>query len=133
MQDEEPTAHEKQPEPKQAESLPWPQAVKIVEPHTVRISTPRGSGTGFFFHRSKSSYLIGIATAAHVVEDSEYWEEPLRLEYRHDEKVTSVLVHEAKRVIFLDKNRDSATIVVSSEQLPDLPNTPLPLGLKECS
>ncbi len=31
----------------------WYKAVETVTPHVVRILTPRGSGTGFFFYRKK--------------------------------------------------------------------------------
>ena len=47
----------------------WYELVAQVKSHVVRIQTPRGSGTGFFFHRLKS-HLVRIATAAHVVDEA---------------------------------------------------------------
>jgi hypothetical protein len=41
----------------------------------VRISTPRGSGTGFLVARSSDVPMVGIATAAHVIADMKSLEE----------------------------------------------------------
>jgi hypothetical protein len=53
------------------------------------------SGTGFFVHRSSSGKLVATATAAHVVEDAHYWEEPIRLHCGS----SSALVREPNRAI----------------------------------
>jgi hypothetical protein len=42
-----------------ADTGTWQDAVDIVTPHVVRIRTPRGSGTGFFSHKTKSGLMWG--------------------------------------------------------------------------
>jgi hypothetical protein len=104
----------------------WYKAVEMISPHVVRILTPRGSGTGFLFHRSASGNLIGIATAAHVVEDSHAWEEPMRI--YHAETNTSILVREAERAVFLDTKRDTAAIIFGPGKRLQLPLDPFHLA-----
>jgi len=56
--------------------MQWHEAVEIVTPHVVRITTPIGSGTGFLIARSKNGNVCGVATAAHVIDHAHYWEQP---------------------------------------------------------
>ena len=60
-------------------SVQWSEAVEILQPHVVRISTPGGSGSGFLISNGKINSVCGIATAAHVVDHAHYWEEPSAL------------------------------------------------------
>lgn len=103
----------------------WSDAVEIIQPHVVRISTPRGSGTGFLISNSKNKAVAGVATAAHVVDHAHYWEEPIRI----DHVTKSIVVHPQERAIFLDSARDTAAILFHRAELP-LPPEPLPLAPK---
>jgi len=101
----------------------WHELVDKVKPHVVRIETPRYSGTGFFFHRTKTG-LIAIATAAHVVDEAQYWEEPLRVHYDKNEPL---LLREGDRAILIDRKRDTAAIVLAGKGLP-VPEKPIELA-----
>jgi hypothetical protein len=103
---------------------PWSDLVDIVRPHVVRIMTPRGSGTGFLLYNSKSKGISAIATAAHVVNEAHFWEEPIRVQHATSGK--STLVRAAERAILLDVKKDAAAIAFPSTDL-ELPADPLPL------
>lgn len=102
--------------------IPWYEAVEIIEPYVVRISTPRGSGTGFLISFSEASDLCGIATAAHVVDHAHYWEEPIRIQHHQSGKV--LLVRQSDRALFIDHAMDTAVMIIRKEKLP-LPNKTL--------
>jgi len=73
---------------------------------------------------------VGIATAAHVVDQSHDWGEPIRI--HHAASGPPVLLPATHRAILLDEKKDTATIVLSSAglslpSLPSLPDTPLDL------
>ena len=104
------------------ERLEWQDAVKIIRSHVVRISTPRGSGTGFFFSYFGNDSLCAIATAAHVIDHAHYWEQPIKFE--HISSGTSVLLREGDRAAFVDDTRDTAAVLMRRELLP-LPEAPL--------
>jgi hypothetical protein len=103
----------------------WYEAVDLVTPHVVRILTPRGSGTGFQFHRLKDN-LVGIATAAHVIEHAHAWEDPLRIV--HTASGESVLLRQPDRAVFIDEDKDTAAIVFNSSKLGPLPTQTLALA-----
>lgn len=86
--------------------MSWYTAAELVSGHVVKIMTPQGSGTGMLLHRDGD--FCAVATAAHVVEQAHLWESPIRL--WHVSSGGSLLLHEAKRAIALDKERDSAVI-----------------------
>ena len=96
--------------------LPWHQAFEHVKSHVVRISTPSGSGTGFLVSRSTVSNVIAIATAAHVIDHAQYWEQPIRVE--HFESGKSLLLRHSDRAVFLEADRDTAAIVFGNSELP---------------
>lgn len=104
----------------------WYKAADIIRPHVVRISTPRGAGTGFLLVHGKRKSLSAIATAAHVIDQAHYWEEPIRIQ--HAESGKSALIHTDNRALFLHED-DTAAIVVLKDLLP-LPDTSLPLIAK---
>ena len=108
--------------------VPWSNAVEIIEPHVVRISTPRGSGTGFLLSNGKNNAICGIATAAHVVDHAYYWEEPIRIDHVNSGK--SVVVRRDERAVILDVARDTAALLFNRADLP-LPPDPLPLAPKD--
>lgn len=96
--------------------LDWYQAVEIVNPYVVKISTPRGFGTGFLFSRSKTDAFCAIATAAHVVDQAHYWEEPIRIDHVASGK--SLVIRQGNRALFLDSSRDTAAILFNRGELP---------------
>ena len=100
------------------------QAVEQITPHVVRISTPRGSGTGFLVSQGKNTTLCAIATAAHVIDQSHYWEEPIRIDHHSSGK--SVLLRHPERVISIATDKDTASILLDRKDLP-LPSDPLEL------
>src|SRR5258707_15307510 len=106
-------------------TIQWADAVEIIQPHVVRISTPSGSGTGFLISNSKNNDVAGIATAAHVVNHAHFWEEPIRI----DHVAKSVVVRHTDRAIFLDTNRDTAAVLFHRGDMP-LPPNPMPLAPK---
>ncbi|HXG07900.1 MAG TPA: serine protease [Nitrososphaera sp.] len=106
-------------------ALDWYQAVEVVNPYVVKISTPRGFGTGFLIARSKTDAFCAIATAAHVVDFAHYWEEPIRIDHPSSRK--STIVRQGQRAIFLDPARDTAAILFNRGDIP-LPDKMLPLG-----
>jgi len=108
--------------------LTWSQAVEIIEPHVVRISTPQGSGTGFLVSNGRNNAVCSIATAAHVVDHAHYWEEPIRIDHVSSGK--SVVVRRQERAIFLDGGHDTAAILFNRGDLP-IPADPLPLAPRD--
>ena len=102
----------------------WDQVVQRVSPYVVKIETPTGHGTGFLVLYPDDRNWCGVATAAHVVEYAERWQQPIRV--RHHLSNTETLLKEGERVIFIDSNTDSAVILFQHQHL-DLPQTLIPL------
>lgn len=96
--------------------MEWFEGFETVRPHVFRISTPSGSGTGYLVSRAQQEDVLGIATAAHVIDHPHYWEQPIRLEHFASGK--SVLLRPSDRAIFLEEGRDTGAIVCKSEGLP---------------
>lgn len=94
---------------------------KII-PYIVRIDTQQESGTGFLIGYNPSKQLAAIATAAHVVVDAHEWGQPMRITHHSSEK--AILLQEGDRAVFIDKERDAATIMLAKEKLP-FPDEPL--------
>jgi hypothetical protein len=106
----------------------WSEAVNFIKPHVVRISTPRGSGTGFLLSRGKVQPFCVIATAAHVVDQAHNWFEPIRLDHTASGHFAMLLPNQ--RAVFLDPQRDTAAVLFRSDLLP-LPETLLELVPKD--
>jgi hypothetical protein len=106
------------------ETLEWHEAIQIVRPHVVKISTPDGTGTGFYVSRFSVQPFVLIATAAHVIDHAHYWEQPIRVEQAITGK--SVLLRHDNRAIFLNEDLDTAAIMLDPSDL-ELPPAPLPL------
>jgi hypothetical protein len=92
--------------------LPWWDCVERVTPYVVRILTPRGHGTGFLFYRGPG--LVAIATAAHVINDSDYWEEPIRIEHASGEPI---LLRRIDRAVLRDDTKDTAAILIAKDRI----------------
>lgn len=103
--------------------IAWRDAVKSIRSHVVKIYTPRGSGTGFLCAYTEDKKLCCIATAAHVIDESHYWEEPIRVQ--HYDSGKTKLLRPADRIVWLDSNLDTAVILFQKEDL-SLPDTALP-------
>jgi len=102
----------------------WHNAAERVFPHLVRIETPQGHGTGFLLLYNETKFLCGIATAAHVINYVEDWQQPLRI--NHISTGISVMLKESDRIIYRDKATDSAVILFPVSML-ELPEFPIPL------
>lgn len=105
--------------------LQWHEAIEIVEVHTVRIMTPEVSGTGFLVSYAANDLICVIATAAHVVNRAQYWEQPIRLEHKQTGK--SLLLRSPDYAIFPDDRKDTAAIIFNKGDFP-LPSEPLDLA-----
>jgi len=104
----------------------WYEAVEVIEPHIVKLSTPRGQGTGFLI--SAGAATCAIATAAHVLDQAHYWEEPVRID--HPSSGTTSLVRHFERAIFLDVSHDTAALLLTRGEIP-FPTFTLPLAPKD--
>lgn len=93
----------------------WYTCCERVEPYIFKILTPRGSGTGFFLGYSGTKKLCGIATAAHVIDQSFYWEEPIRLV--HQDSGEAVFLRPEDRIIYVDERRDTASVIFNPKKL----------------
>jgi hypothetical protein len=105
--------------------LDWNESIATVEPHIVRIMTPRGSGTGFLVSTSADGETCAIATAAHVVADAHYWEQPIRI--THQQSGKTILLRSIQRAIFLEEANDTAALIFSKGELP-FPAQPIELA-----
>lgn len=92
----------------------WPTSIELVEKYVVKISTPDYLGTGFLFARAENRSLVGIATAAHVVEKAHVWEQPIRIRLASTGATT--LLRPADRAILIESATDSAAIVFAEEE-----------------
>lgn len=84
------------------------EAVEKVRPYVVQLSTPRSFGTGFFVPTGRPG-VHAIATAAHVVNDSHWWEEPIRV-YHPDSGKSQILRH-GDRAIPFRHEMDTAVVM----------------------
>lgn len=104
--------------------MSWDHAIQTVTPHVVRIDTPTGYGTGFLSMYNMDGSWCGIATAAHVVQHADEWQEPIRI--RSFASQTVQFLKSEDRVIFIDQPTDSAIILFLKRDL-QLPQTPIGL------
>jgi hypothetical protein len=102
----------------------WNAIVDRVTPYIVKIETPMGHGTGFLCLYNQDKTFFGIATARHVVNYADDWQQPIRL--RHFPSSTTVLLKESDRTILSDENTDSAVILAGPGDL-QLPKDTIPL------
>ena len=104
--------------------IPSHVAFKAVEPYVVKILTPNGTGTGFMVALTPNKNLVGIATAAHVIDFPHYWEQPIRIE--HFASGNTVFLNHKDRFIEINTTKDTASIVLQRGDLPT-PDTTLPV------
>jgi hypothetical protein len=103
----------------------WNAIVEKVAPYVVKIETPTGHGTGFLCLYNQDKSFLGIATARHVISDTDEWQQPLRI--RHFPTQTTEFFKESDRTILSDPGTDSAVILISSGGDLQLPEDPIPL------
>lgn len=102
----------------------WHQTANTVIPHLVRIETPNGHGTGFLLLYNDTKFICGVATAAHVINYAEDWQQPLKINHIQSGAIT--LLKHGDRIIYRDQNSDSAVILFPASNL-ELPEFPIPL------
>lgn len=105
--------------------MDWSSAYEVVSQYIVSIETPNGAGTGFLFMHSRPTSLVGLATAAHVVDYANDWRLPIRL--THSASKTECFLDERQRTIIVNRERDAGSIVMASAKMPGLPLRTLPL------
>jgi hypothetical protein len=96
--------------------LTWQEAVAIIQPYVVRVSTPTGSGTGFLFAYAINKGIAGVATAAHVINHAHAWEQPIRLQ--HHDSGKALVLRAGKRGVLIEEQYDTATIICEKGDLP---------------
>jgi len=104
--------------------MEWHALYDKIKPYTIKIDSETGFGTGFLFAYNKNEEIAAIATAAHVVKDINEWRKPLKL--IHYQSKTEVFLTADMRAIWIDPERDTATIIINAKVLP-LPKETLPL------
>ena len=93
----------------------WNDIVHKVTPYVVKIETPHGHGTGFVCFYNAARTVCGIATAYHVIAHAEVWHQPIRI--HHHPSGTTVFLNEYERLIYSDRNKDSAVLLVDASKL----------------
>src|SRR3989338_8817510 len=99
----------------------WNQIVEKVKPYLVKIETPAGSGTGFLCFYNDDKQWCGIATALHVVEEGDNWQQPIKI--LHPNSPDQIFLKEGNRIVFPDVRTDSAIIFFQKPQGAVFPDT----------
>lgn len=94
----------------------WHAALQSVKPFIFRILTPSGHGTGFQILYAKNKNFCAIATAYHVIEHEDEWEETIKIAHLSSGKVATL--KPSDRVIFKYPKNDLAFIVFNKGLLP---------------
>ena len=102
----------------------WNQIVSKVSPYIVKIETPTGSGTGFLCFYNEDKTLCGVATALHVVNHADEWQQPIKIIHHQSGKIG--FLKESDRIIFPNRKADSAVVLFQKGNLP-FPEEPIPL------
>lgn len=103
----------------------WNLVIEKVKPYIVKIETPAGSGTGFLCLYNEDKQWCGIATALHVVEYADEWQQPIKI--LHQISPEQIFLKERDRVVFADWKTDSAIIFFPKPDKSKLPDSLLPL------
>ncbi len=88
--------------------MEWHKAIENIANHTVKVITPNGHGSGFLISSNKKTKLLCIATAAHVVDNANYWEQPIRIQHAITKK--EVFLRHTERAISVDSIKDTASV-----------------------
>jgi hypothetical protein len=92
----------------------WNEIVDKVTPYIVKIETPTGYGTGFLCMYNTTRGMCGIATAYHVIQDTDTWQQPMRV--YHHQKSKMVFLKEEERIVLTDALTDSAVILAPARE-----------------
>lgn len=104
--------------------MTWHVTYETIVPYVVKIETPSGFGTGFFFARSSDNNFVAISTALHVIDAAHDWRLPIKI--THYYSGNQVFLNFADRAVLTDHARDSAAILITSGLI-DFPPNPLPI------
>jgi hypothetical protein len=102
----------------------WAKNYQTIKPYIMSVETPDGSGTAFLFTYNASKTIAGFATAAHVVDHANEWQQPIKLVHFTTRK--EFFIKEEDRILLIDHMRDSASIFISNKNL-GIPEDTLPL------
>lgn len=103
--------------------MTWHASFDKIKPYLFRIDTESGFGTGFLFAFNEDHSITAIATAAHVVKHENLWSKPIKI--GHYDKKEVILFSAQDRVIWIDSQRDAATIIIPGDKF-TLPSSVLP-------
>jgi hypothetical protein len=104
--------------------MQWNRMVDVIAPHVFKIESPSGHGTGFLCLMGKDHEMVGIATALHVVQQADKWQQPIRVSNYQTQDTR--LLTTTDRVILSSGPRDSAVILFGPGDL-HLPEKLIPL------
>lgn len=104
--------------------MDWSKCQQYMLPFVFSIETPESSGTGVFFAYNRHKTMAAITTAAHVIEHAEDWKQSIRIRQHTTGKVR--FIPDSDRVIFIDRRRDSASIIIANDGF-ELPDKTLPM------
>ena len=113
--------------------MDWTNVVEKVTPYIIKINTPMGNGTGFIYMYNENKTFCGIATAWHVIDYADEWQQPIRI-YQPFSGKSSFLPYD-QRVIFPEWTKDSGVILIPyrdlifPEKVIPLFPTNIPLGI----
>lgn len=107
--------------------MAWHDACGIVSRYVVKVETPEGAGTGFFFAWNADRSIVAVATALHVVRHAQEWRQPIRITQENNQ----AFLQWNERVVLPDYQTDSAAILIRAENLQKqgiiVPDAMLPL------
>ena len=102
----------------------WDQIVNRITHHIVKIETQTGYGTSFLLLYNENKTFCGVATALHVVDHADNWQQPIRILPQASSQ--TIFLEENDRIIFKDWETDSAVILFAQIDFP-FPEDPISL------
>ena len=106
--------------------MDWNKTVQKVKPYMVKIETPASSGTGFLCLYNENKKFCGIATAWHVVQYADEWQQPLKITHKGSPR--QIFLKENDRIIFFNWSTDSAIIFFLKPKQANFPEKLIPLS-----
>src|SRR5581483_8076516 len=103
---------------------PWHKILESMRPYVFKILTPNGSGTGFQIFSNRNG-LCAVATAYHVIDHAEEWQESIKLLHFDSGKTLLLKGNENERVVYSYKDKDLAFILFNRGDLPLQKDPPL--------
>lgn len=94
----------------------WHEALADVKPFIFKIATPDGYGTGFQIVYPTHAHLCAVATAYHVIDHADEWEESIKITHHVSNK--SLVLKKEDRVIIPYPANDLAFIFFDKSLLP---------------